>query len=77
MRKMWCVTVVLALALLPTSARPAGAQPAGARKTPLGPQARQVVDVSGVERFLEITAVLAQDKGPAPEQWDRLFATPG
>jgi hypothetical protein len=71
------VTVVLALALLPTSAWPAGAQPAAAAKALSGPQTRQVVDVSGVERFLEITAVLEQDKEPAPEQWDRLFATPG
>ena len=36
-----------------------------------------LVDLSGVERFLEITAILEQDQEPTAEQWDRLFATPG
>ena len=35
------------------------------------------VDFSGVERFLEVTATLARDQEPTPEQWDALFATPG
>ena len=39
--------------------------------------ARSVVDVSGVERFLEITALLERDVEPTPAQWDSLFATPG
>lgn len=39
------------------------------------PQA--VVDLSGVERFLEITNLLEQDIEPTAAQWDSLFATPG
>jgi len=35
------------------------------------------VDFSGVERFLEITAILERDQEPTSEQWDALFATPG
>lgn len=34
-------------------------------------------DFSGVERFLEVTAVLETDREPSPDQWDALFATPG
>ena len=36
-----------------------------------------VADFSGLDRFLELTAVLEKDKEPAKEQWDALFATPG
>jgi hypothetical protein len=35
------------------------------------------IDFSGVEKFLELTALLEQDKEPAQEQWDDMFATPG
>ena len=35
------------------------------------------IDFSGVEKFLELTALLEQDKEPTAEQWDQLFATPG
>ena len=38
---------------------------------------RPVVDVSGVERFLEVTALLERDSQPSQAQWDSLFATPG
>jgi hypothetical protein len=34
-------------------------------------------DFSGVKKFLELTAILEQDKEPNQEQWDALFATPG
>ncbi len=34
-------------------------------------------DFSGATVFLELTALLEKDQEPAPEQWDRLFATPG
>jgi len=34
-------------------------------------------DFSGLKKFLEITALLAEDKEPAPEQWDALFANAG
>ena len=34
-------------------------------------------DFSGLQRFLELTAILAEDREPAAEQWDALFATPG
>ncbi|MDH4270408.1 MAG: hypothetical protein OEW18_00370 [Candidatus Aminicenantes bacterium] len=34
-------------------------------------------DFSGLLKFLEITATLAEDKEPTSEQWDALFATPG
>ena len=42
-----------------------------------GRSARSVVDLSGVERFLEVTALLERDVEPAQQQWDSLFATPG
>ena len=64
--------LVLGLALLPASA-----QPAGARQVTSAPQARSAIDLSGVERFLEIVAVLEQDREPTPAQWDQLFSTPG
>jgi len=35
------------------------------------------IDFSGVEKFLKLTAILEQDKEPAQEQWDEMFATPG
>ena len=35
------------------------------------------VDFSGVERFLDLTALLERDEEPPPEAWDALFATPG
>lgn len=35
------------------------------------------VDFSGVEKFLELTALLEKDREPTQEQWDDLFATPG
>lgn len=35
------------------------------------------VDFSGVELFLELTAVLERDEEPSVEEWDALFATPG
>ncbi|MFC2161965.1 DUF5700 domain-containing putative Zn-dependent protease, partial [Acidobacteriota bacterium] len=35
------------------------------------------VDFSGVEMFLELTALLEKDKEPTREQWNALFATPG
>jgi len=34
-------------------------------------------DFSGLQKFLEITAILAEDKEPAAQQWAALFATPG
>ena len=34
-------------------------------------------DFSGLDRFLELTAVLEKDEEPAKELWDSLFATPG
>ena len=34
-------------------------------------------DFSGLDWFLELTAVLEKDEEPAKEQWDALFATPG
>ena len=34
------------------------------------------LDVSGIERFWEIADVLGQDKDPAAEEWNRLFANP-
>jgi len=64
--------LVLALALPPASA-----WAAEVGQAPSAPQTRQAVDLSGVERFLEITAVLEQDKEPTPAEWDRLFSTPG
>jgi hypothetical protein len=41
------------------------------------PSIASSVDFSGVERFLELTAILERDEEPAPEAWDALFATPG
>ncbi len=35
------------------------------------------IDFSGVEKFLELTALLEEDQEPTEEQWDDLFATPG
>ena len=35
------------------------------------------IDFSGVEKFLELTALLEKDQEPTQEQWDDLFATPG
>jgi hypothetical protein len=32
---------------------------------------------SGVEKFLELTSLLGQDREPNEEQWDNMFATPG
>jgi len=59
------VALVMAAGLRPETLRAQGrAEPA-------------VVDVSGVERFLEITALLERDSEPAPAQWDSLFGTPG
>ncbi len=42
-------------------------------------QTRKTVsaDFSGLDRFLELTAVLEKDEEPAKELWDALFATPG
>jgi len=37
----------------------------------------QGADFSGLDRFLELTAVLEKDKEPAKELWDAMFATPG
>ena len=34
-------------------------------------------DFSGVEKLLELTAVLERDQEPTQDQWDALFATPG
>jgi len=34
-------------------------------------------DFSGLDQFLELTAVLEKDEEPADAQWDALFATPG
>lgn len=34
-------------------------------------------DFSGVEKFLELTAILERDQEPTQDQWDALFATPG
>jgi len=45
------------------------------------PQASDVqsspMDLSGIEMFLELTALLEKDIEPEQAQWDRLFATPG
>jgi hypothetical protein len=35
------------------------------------------IDFSGVEKFLQLTALLEKDQEPTKEQWDALFATPG
>ncbi len=35
------------------------------------------IDFSGVEKFLELTALLEKDQEPSKEQWEALFATPG
>jgi hypothetical protein len=35
------------------------------------------VDFSGVEKFLELTALLEKDIEPTAEQWDDMFSTPG
>ena len=35
------------------------------------------IDFSGVEKFLEITALLEKDIEPPSQQWDELFSTPG
>jgi len=35
------------------------------------------VDFSGVEKFLELTAILEKDQEPPKAMWDALFATPG
>jgi uncharacterized protein YjaZ len=35
------------------------------------------IDFAGVEKFLELTAILEKDKEPTQEQWDEMFATPG
>ena len=35
------------------------------------------IDFSGVEKFLELTAMLEKDQEPTQEHWDDLFATPG
>lgn len=35
------------------------------------------VDFSGVEKFLELTALLENDQEPTEDQWDAMFATPG
>ncbi len=35
------------------------------------------IDFSGVERFLELTAMLENDEVPSQEQWNQLFSTPG
>jgi hypothetical protein len=41
------------------------------------PPSAPKVDFSGVERFLDLTAILERDEEPPPEAWDRLFGTPG
>jgi Putative zinc dependent peptidase (DUF5700) len=38
---------------------------------------RPAADFSGLDKFLELTALLEKDQEPAREQWDALFATPG
>ena len=35
------------------------------------------IDFSGVEKFLELTALLEKDQEPTQEQWDDMFDTPG
>jgi len=35
------------------------------------------VDFSGVDKFLELTALLERDIEPTPKQWNEMFATPG
>ncbi len=35
------------------------------------------IDFSGVEKFLELTAMLEKDQEPSLEQWNELFSTPG
>jgi hypothetical protein len=34
-------------------------------------------DLTGLQKFLELAAVLEKDQEPDPEMWDGLFATPG
>jgi len=34
-------------------------------------------DFSGLDKFLELTAILEKDEEPTQEQWDSLFKTPG
>lgn len=42
-----------------------------------GRSIEDTVDFSGVEKFLELTAILEKDREPPKEMWDALFATPG
>ena len=35
------------------------------------------IDFSGVEKFLELTALLEKDQQPTQQQWDDMFDTPG
>lgn len=35
------------------------------------------IDFSGVEKFLELTALLEKDQEPTQKQWNDLFSTPG
>jgi hypothetical protein len=34
-------------------------------------------DLTGLEKFLELTAILEKDQEPAQELWDAMYATPG
>jgi hypothetical protein len=66
------LAVTLALSVLPCATLRASATQGIAGQRP-----RAVIDLSGVDTFLELTALLEQDKEPTPEQWDRLLSTPG
>ncbi len=46
-------------------------------QSPLDAAGGPSVDLSGLEHFLEVTAILERDREPTAEQWDALFATPG
>jgi hypothetical protein len=67
------VLLVVVTVCIVTAAVP-GAQEQAARPSP---DARLVADFTGLRMFLELTALLEQDREPTPEQWDRLFRTPG
>ncbi len=37
----------------------------------------KVFDFSGVEQFMNISSILEDDREPSPEEWNKLFNTPG
>lgn len=73
MRSAPVAGVVLGVALTMAAVTVSG----GERQAGERPQGGLAVDLSGVERYLEITALLERNLEPTPAQWDSLFATPG